>query len=78
MDPSGLRRLAGTWKAPLGMVEKDQAITVALGIVASLPCAGGLAGALMNPTYGAVVTAVPLIRRRPLPCSPDQLSVPIA
>jgi predicted nucleotidyltransferase component of viral defense system len=39
LDPDDLRRLAGRWRIPLGLVEKDHAITVALGVLASLPCA---------------------------------------
>lgn len=43
MDADGLRRLAGRWRIPLGVVEKDHAITVVLGVLASLPCAKELA-----------------------------------
>lgn len=38
MDPDGLRRLSGRWRLPLGTVEKDHAITVALGVIGTLPC----------------------------------------
>lgn len=43
MDADGLRRLAGQWRVPLGVVEKDHAITVILGVVAGLPCVSQLA-----------------------------------
>ena len=39
MDRTELRRLAGKLQVPLGILEKDQAITVALGVLAGLPSA---------------------------------------
>ena len=43
MDPTQLRRLAGRWRIPLGTVEKEQAMTVVLGVLSSLPSAKHLA-----------------------------------
>jgi predicted nucleotidyltransferase component of viral defense system len=39
VDPAGLRRLAGQRGIALGILEKDQAVTVALGAIASEACA---------------------------------------
>ena len=43
MDATALRRLAGKRGSALGILEKDQAITVALGVFAELPAARSLA-----------------------------------
>ncbi len=42
MDATGLRRLAGRRGVALGILEKDQAITVALGVLAELPAVRSL------------------------------------
>ncbi len=43
MDATELRRLAGRTGTALGIVEKDQALTLVLGVLAQEPCAGDLA-----------------------------------
>ncbi len=43
MDPTELRRLAGRTGTALGILEKDQALTLVLGFLAREPCARDLA-----------------------------------
>ncbi len=43
MDPTELRRLAGRTGTALGILEKDQALTLVLGVLAREPCARDLA-----------------------------------
>jgi len=54
MDATALRRLAGRRGVALGILEKDQAITVALGFLAGLPAVRSLAfkgGTAMSKIY---------------------------
>ena len=54
MDRTALRRLAGEKRLPLGTVEKDQAITLALGVLAGRPFSRRMAfkgGAALGKAY---------------------------
>ncbi|HYS72423.1 MAG TPA: nucleotidyl transferase AbiEii/AbiGii toxin family protein [Thermoplasmata archaeon] len=54
MDPTELRRLAGRTGTALGILEKDQALTLVLGVLAQEPCARDLAfkgGTALSKTY---------------------------
>ncbi len=54
MDPTELRRLAGRTGTALGILEKDQALTLVLGVLAQERCARDLAfkgGTALSKTY---------------------------